>query len=54
MLASRVDAGERSLRAMPAVAAVNTTVAALPRTAAWCGDAVCGGRPPMNCCAPPW
>ncbi|MEV5880058.1 cytochrome P450 [Streptomyces sp. NPDC052101] len=33
------EAGERALRAMLAVAAVNTTVAALPRAAAWCADA---------------
>ncbi|MFI1018757.1 cytochrome P450 [Streptomyces sp. NPDC020965] len=32
-------AGEAGLRAMLAVAAVNTTVAALPRAAAWCADA---------------
>ncbi|MBZ4324049.1 cytochrome P450 [Streptomyces huiliensis] len=39
LLASPSGAGERSLRAMLAVAAVNTTVAALPRAAAWCADA---------------
>ncbi|MEU6666089.1 cytochrome P450 [Streptomyces sp. NPDC046727] len=33
------DATEPALRAMLAVAAVNTTVAALPRAAAWCADA---------------
>ncbi|MCS0637444.1 cytochrome P450 [Streptomyces sp. LP05-1] len=32
-------AGDASLRAMLAVAAVSTTVAALPRAAAWCADA---------------
>ncbi|MBP2054284.1 cytochrome P450 [Streptomyces griseochromogenes] len=31
--------GETALRAMLAVAAVNTTVAALPRAVAWCSDA---------------
>ncbi|MFI9808612.1 cytochrome P450 [Streptomyces sp. NPDC052301] len=31
--------GESALRAMLAVAAVNTTVAALPRAVAWCADA---------------
>ncbi|MER7046381.1 cytochrome P450 [Streptomyces jumonjinensis] len=31
--------GDAALRAMLAVAAVNTTVAALPRAAAWCADA---------------
>lgn len=31
--------GEAGLRAMLAVAAVNTTIAALPRAAAWCADA---------------
>ncbi|WP_101256835.1 cytochrome P450 [Streptomyces barkulensis] len=33
------EAAEPALRAMLAVAAVNTTVAALPRAAAWCADA---------------
>ncbi|GHE08660.1 cytochrome P450 [Streptomyces alanosinicus] len=33
------EAGASALRAMLAVAAVNTTVAALPRAAAWCADA---------------
>ncbi|MFD7458822.1 MULTISPECIES: cytochrome P450 [unclassified Streptomyces] len=33
------EATEPALRAMLAVAAVNTTVAALPRAAAWCADA---------------
>ncbi|MGW7441514.1 cytochrome P450 [Streptomyces sp. NPDC054849] len=31
--------GDQALRAMVAVAAVNTTVAALPRAVAWCADA---------------
>ncbi|MGV9879693.1 cytochrome P450 [Streptomyces sp. NPDC003006] len=35
----RGEAGDAALRAMLAVAAVNTTVAALPRAAAWCADA---------------
>ncbi|NBE50179.1 cytochrome P450 [Streptomyces boluensis] len=35
----RDAAPESALRAMLAVAAVNTTVAALPRAAAWCADA---------------
>lgn len=34
-----VECGETALRAMLAVAAVNTTVAALPRAVAWCADA---------------
>ncbi|MBL1104366.1 cytochrome P450 [Streptomyces sp. 5-8] len=39
-LLSRAAPGEEpALRAMLAVAAVNTTVAALPRAAAWCADA---------------
>ncbi|MER6614347.1 cytochrome P450 [Streptomyces xantholiticus] len=33
------DEGDDALSAMVAVAAVNTTVAALPRAAAWCADA---------------
>ncbi|MCX2184134.1 cytochrome P450 [Streptomyces sp. SKN60] len=33
------EAGDTALRAMLTVAAVNTTVAALPRAAAWCADA---------------
>lgn len=33
------DAGDDALSAMVAVATVNTTVAALPRAAAWCADA---------------
>jgi cytochrome P450 len=33
------SAGEAALAAMLAVAAINTTVAALPRAAAWCADA---------------
>ncbi|MGY1455591.1 cytochrome P450 [Streptomyces sp. SS8] len=36
---ARGEAAEPALRAMLAVAAVNTTVAALPRAAAWCADA---------------
>ncbi|MDH6538423.1 cytochrome P450 [Streptomyces sp. SPB4] len=34
-----LDRGEEALPAMVAVAAVNTTVAALPRAVAWCADA---------------
>ncbi|MFC0058124.1 cytochrome P450 [Streptomyces actinomycinicus] len=39
LLAPAAPGGESALRAMLAVAAVNTTVAALPRAAAWCADA---------------
>ncbi|UQX03620.1 cytochrome P450 [Streptomyces sp. RerS4] len=54
LLGSGGDADADALSAMVAVAAVNTTVAAVPRAVAWCADAGLWGRRPTPRCGPGW